>query len=122
MAAHNPKRTKRTGRKLPCRPRKNVKKALLDWSALRDIGRSFLVLAWIVFLFGFFVIAPMTIGKIYGPGWGVLISLLGIPIWATVGVGPMPGLLSGFIWTAGHSVILASIFIATLQFVKSLIR
>jgi len=95
-----------------------------DWSELRDNLELLLKLAWIVFLYGFFVCAPLTIGKIYGPGWGVLVALLGFPIWGIVGVAPRPGCFSFLEWflcITGYIMIVLSVTGATLKLLIPLI-
>jgi len=102
-----------------------LKIARYDWGPLRDTLELCLKLAWVVFLFGLFVFAPPTIGRIYGPGWGVLVALLGFPIWATLGIGPRPGCFSFLEWMiymTGYMVILGSVLGRTLDLLKPLLR
>jgi len=99
-----------------------LKLARCDWEPLRDALELLFKLAWVVFLFGLFVFAPPTIGKIYGTEWGVLTALLGYPIWSTLGVRPMPGLINGCICLAGYSVIHGATFLAALKLLLALLR
>jgi hypothetical protein len=78
-----------------------------------------------VFLFSLFTIAPLRVGAIYGPGWGVLVALLGFPIWGTLGVAPRHNgcfSFSEFLYKAGYGMILLSVVGATLKLLITLIR
>ena len=128
MTARNRKKRPRLRRKrtFPSRvfmTKARLKLAHFDWSELRDNLELLLKLGWVVCLYGLFVAAPLQIRAIYGPGWSVLVALLGFPIWSTLGVGPRPGcfsLLEWMIFITGYLMIALSVIGATLELLISL--
>ena len=60
-------------------------------------------------LLAFCACFPFFITKHYGAGWGVLMAIVSLVLWCTLGPRPMPGLLSGAICIGGILAIAVSL-------------
>src|SRR5258708_21308557 len=127
MAKEKDRKPKSSRHKRPFRSRaftsyKHFEKAQFNWSALREVLGALLLLAGMVFLFVLFVSVPLIIGRRYGPGWGVLISLMEFPVLALLGVRPGPGVIHGAFSIVITFMIFVVACITTVAYVKSLFR
>ncbi|MCW3054204.1 MAG: hypothetical protein JWN14_3374 [Chthonomonadales bacterium] len=67
-----------------------------------------------------FLFVPMTIGRIYGHGWGALTALTELSLMARLGIRPMPGFVQGAFCIVLTLVLLAFTFMEGGAFVLSL--
>ncbi len=104
--------------------KKSGKKTGYDWSGLREFFGSLLTLGWIVLLFQFCIVAPAIIGETYGYGWALLVTLVEIPIWATVGPGFKlnPGLIQPLFAMLGCIIVFVNFVSVVVKIAGSLLR
>jgi hypothetical protein len=94
--------------------------ARFDWLALRDNLSGLLLLALMVFLLILFCTVPLFVGRRYGHGWGILISLLEFPLLSLLGIRPQPGLIQGAFCVVMVGLIFWTACLETIAFVISL--
>jgi hypothetical protein len=91
------------------------------FSLIRDILRSVAILTfWLAVLFSVFAIATLVC-IIYGPGWGLLVSILGFPVWKYLGARPCPGFADGCMCILGYTWMLGIVLAQLIRCVKFLL-